>query len=84
MSKLHPLASLFADLKNEVLLKASLTFSLFMIFAFLIKNTFPASAILEMSILQPTQPARLLFSFIGGLLMMISDVKNCFGIIKNQ
>jgi len=51
---------------------------------FFTKNTFPASVTFEISILQPIQPALLAVSANGGLLVIISGVKNCFGIIRKS
>jgi hypothetical protein len=47
-----------------------------------IKKTLPASAIFEISMLRPIQPARFAVADSGFLFIIISVVKNCFGIIR--
>ncbi len=67
---IQPLASFDFSRRKSVLLNDSLTFSGSIIRESLIKKTLPASATFEMSILQPTHPARLAVSASGALLMI--------------
>lgn len=69
-------------LKKSVLLKEVSTIFWSINLESFIKKTLPASATFEMSILQPTQPARFAVAFRGFLLTIISGVKNCFGMMR--
>src|SRR5690606_37997745 len=84
MSKIQPFASLDFCLRNKVLLKNRFTTSGSIISVFFTKKTLPDSATFEISILQPTQPALLAVGANGCLFIIISSVKNCFGIIKKS